>query len=80
LPYNEFNDNFVLCRLFTKEIETNKEQLTAIQHIVKGTSRPAPYLIFGPPGTGKTTTLVEAIKQVYLLLFCRYIILTVIKK
>ncbi|KAF6041478.1 MOV10 [Bugula neritina] len=52
-------------RLFTKEIETNKEQLTAIQHIVKGTSRPAPYLIFGPPGTGKTTTLVEAIKQVY---------------
>ena len=36
----------------------------AIHHIVSGTSRPAPYVLFGPPGTGKTVTMVESIKQV----------------
>ncbi|XP_056456855.1 putative helicase mov-10-B.1 isoform X2 [Gadus chalcogrammus] len=42
----------------------NKEQSTAVHHIVAGSSKPAPYLVFGPPGTGKTVTLVEAIRQV----------------
>ncbi|CAL8250105.1 unnamed protein product [Arctogadus glacialis] len=42
----------------------NKEQSKAVHHIVAGSSKPAPYLVFGPPGTGKTVTLVEAIRQV----------------
>jgi len=42
----------------------NSEQQQAVQKILSGSSRPAPYLVFGPPGTGKTVTLVEAIKQV----------------
>uniref|UniRef100_A0A673M1T7 RNA helicase n=1 Tax=Sinocyclocheilus rhinocerous TaxID=307959 RepID=A0A673M1T7_9TELE len=45
-------------------LENNPEQKAAVQHILSGTSKPAPYLIFGPPGTGKTVTVVEAIKQV----------------
>uniref|UniRef100_A0A4W3IPT2 RNA helicase n=1 Tax=Callorhinchus milii TaxID=7868 RepID=A0A4W3IPT2_CALMI len=45
-------------------LEENPEQFDAIRYILSGLSRPAPYLIFGPPGTGKTVTIVEAIKQV----------------
>uniref|UniRef100_A0A8C1NAK0 RNA helicase n=1 Tax=Cyprinus carpio TaxID=7962 RepID=A0A8C1NAK0_CYPCA len=51
-------------RLFDRKLDNNHEQKTAVCHIVAGTSKPAPYLVFGPPGTGKTVTIVEAIKQV----------------
>ncbi|XP_066500136.1 putative helicase mov-10-B.2 [Hoplias malabaricus] len=50
--------------LFDRSLEGNHEQYTAVCNIVAGVSKPAPYLVFGPPGTGKTVTLVEAIKQV----------------
>lgn len=52
------------ARLYDRSLESNPEQLQAMKYIVMGTTRPAPYIIFGPPGTGKTVTLVEAIKQV----------------
>ncbi|XP_072305989.1 putative helicase mov-10-B.1 [Eucyclogobius newberryi] len=50
--------------LFDRKLEENPEQYQAVQHIVAGSSKPAPYLVFGPPGTGKSVTLVEAIKQI----------------
>ncbi|XP_033008851.1 helicase MOV-10 [Lacerta agilis] len=50
--------------LYDRNLESNKEQVKAVRQVVAGLSRPAPYLIFGPPGTGKTVTMVEAIKQV----------------
>ncbi|CAK6439183.1 unnamed protein product [Pipistrellus nathusii] len=58
----------VAFKLYDRSLESNPEQLQALKHIVMGTTRPAPYIIFGPPGTGKTVTLVEAIKQVVKLL------------
>uniref|UniRef100_A0A8C3G594 RNA helicase n=1 Tax=Cyclopterus lumpus TaxID=8103 RepID=A0A8C3G594_CYCLU len=45
-------------------LENNPEQHAAVQRIVAGSSKPAPHLVFGPPGTGKTMTLVEAMHQV----------------
>ncbi|XP_041349506.1 putative helicase MOV-10 [Gigantopelta aegis] len=52
-------------KYFSTDPHPNKEQDIAIRHIVSGTSRPAPYLVFGPPGTGKTFTIVEAMKQIW---------------
>lgn len=56
----ETQENF---RLFVKQLNTYQRK--AVINILKATCRPAPYIIFGPPGTGKTQTLVEAVMQVY---------------
>ncbi|KAA0202021.1 hypothetical protein HAZT_HAZT009602, partial [Hyalella azteca] len=50
---------------FDKNVGKNRRQRQAVEAIVNRVSAPAPYIIFGPPGTGKTSTMVEAIKQVY---------------
>ncbi|XP_062419323.1 putative helicase mov-10-B.1, partial [Pungitius pungitius] len=51
-------------RAFELRIENNPEQRKAVEHIVAASAKPSPYLVFGPPGTGKTVTLVEAIKRI----------------
>ncbi|KAM7282334.1 helicase MOV-10 isoform X2 [Ixodes scapularis] len=54
----------VAPRCFNKNVQGNSEQFTAVKNILLGVHRPYPYLLFGPPGTGKTVTLVEALKQI----------------
>ena len=42
----------------------NDEQAAAVQQIVDFRAAPLPYVIFGPPGTGKTTTIIAAAKAI----------------
>lgn len=60
---NLIKSNLELC-WFNKSVGQNPEQKQAIINILNKTAYPAPYILLGPPGTGKTATLVELICQV----------------
>ena len=43
--------------------DLNYEQQSAVVSIIRGACRPTPNIVWGPPGTGKSTTIVEAVYQ-----------------
>lgn len=50
-------------KVFNSLIQSNQPQLLAVKSIVNQTPGSPPFVVFGPPGTGKTITIVEAILQ-----------------
>ncbi|KAH8402341.1 hypothetical protein KR009_011436 [Drosophila setifemur] len=54
-----------ILKLNNRCIGSNPEQMQAVQQIALCKKLPAPYIVFGPPGTGKTATICEAIYQLY---------------
>ncbi|KAK7047873.1 hypothetical protein VNI00_006201 [Paramarasmius palmivorus] len=50
-------------RTFNPLIASNTRQMQAVTSIVRMPSGSVPFVIFGPPGTGKTVTMVEAVLQ-----------------
>ncbi|KDQ06711.1 hypothetical protein BOTBODRAFT_39424 [Botryobasidium botryosum FD-172 SS1] len=50
--------------LYNSAIANNEPQLQAVASILSQPSGSTPFIIFGPPGSGKTVTIVEAILQI----------------
>lgn len=67
IPANSTRDNGAKVEHFewyNEQIATNEEQMSAIKNIVNCTAYPFFHVVFGPPGTGKTSCIVECIAQI----------------
>ncbi|CAH0563349.1 unnamed protein product [Brassicogethes aeneus] len=56
--YSDFEPNY-----FDRNL--NDKQRAAVRNVINCPVNSQPYLIFGPPGTGKTSTVIELIRQIH---------------
>lgn len=57
------NERIQNIELFNRNIE--KYQMGSIRSILGEACKLLPYILFGPPGTGKTTVIIETVLQIY---------------
>ncbi|TFY69327.1 hypothetical protein EVG20_g3186 [Dentipellis fragilis] len=56
----------LISKLYNKAISGDSKQLQAVLEVLQRPRGNVPFIIFGPPGTGKTTTVIECILQLLL--------------
>lgn len=59
--YNNDVDYTIRSEISSK---LNTSQRKAVKNIVLARNQPIPFLLFGPPGTGKTRTIISAIEEI----------------
>ncbi|KAH7327649.1 P-loop containing nucleoside triphosphate hydrolase protein [Rhizoctonia solani] len=64
LPIPAQNLEHPEIELYNNTIGANVEQRSAITRVIQLPPGSPPFIIFGPPGTGKTVTVVECISQI----------------
>ncbi|KAG0239711.1 hypothetical protein BGW41_007511 [Actinomortierella wolfii] len=62
--FAEVRANAENLKCINEQLSTNMEQKLAVSIILDQLHGSTPFILFGPPGTGKTVTLVEAILQI----------------
>lgn len=60
----EFHNKCDLAGMQLGDVQLNAEQRRAVAAVITLAPSRTPVAIFGPPGTGKTVTIVEAVLQV----------------
>lgn len=77
VPVNMNFPRFENVEWLNKNVGANGPQSQAVKSILNRKNFPSPYVVFGPPGTGKTSTLVEAVAQIVTLLPSSKVLVTV---
>ena len=56
--HSDLPDSAQCGKFLNANIDGNREQAEAVRAIFAGSSGQLPFIIFGPPGTGKTVTII----------------------
>lgn len=64
-PTEQLKSNQMEIQWIERKIGNNPEQAKCVENILRKSSYPAPFLLHGPPRSGKTQVIIEAVCQIY---------------